>query len=292
MNRRDFLEAAKNTILGAGAAVTLSGSGAIVGPLVWDASQNKWNQEELSERTEQCREEIRRLYGIKVGLSFKDFPPIDDIQGGKLHAREIQSPYLRYKGIEGIKYLLSLYPPELITAFLKEVRITDGLHVKGGMMDRSAGGTIDYEKKILVTNIQDVFQALQAMFNNVVPSNKVHHELGHLFTEKIPAGEWCALHPGVKYLGPFAIGVRKEDVPKGFVRAHSMSNEDEDQATVVEVMFSREDIYSKYKEDPIIAEKIAYLEKWYEKISGGRLNAQYWIDVRLGNVKSGYWDRG
>ena len=81
------------------------------------------------ERTERCREELRRLYGIKIGLSFKDFPPVDDIQGGKL--QEIRSPNLRYKGIEGIKYLLSLYPPELITAFLKEVRITDGLHVEG-----------------------------------------------------------------------------------------------------------------------------------------------------------------
>ncbi len=291
MSRRGFLEAAKKTVFGASAAVTLGSASAIVGPLAWDASQNKWNEEELSERTERCREELRRLYGIKIGLSFKDFPPVDDIQGGKLHAREIRSPYLRYKGIEGIKYLLSLYPPELITAFLKEVRITDGLHVEGGMMDRSAGGTIDYEKKILVTNIQDVFQALHAMFNNVVPSNKVHHELAHLFTERVPVGEWRALHPGVDYLGPFAMRVKKEEVPQGFVRAHSMSNEEEDQATVVEILFSGEDIYSKYRENPIIARKMAYLEKWYEKISGGRMNAQYWSDVRRGNVQERYWDR-
>lgn len=294
LNRRDFLNVAKSTLVGAGATVSMGSLAAVFGPLAWDAAQNKWNKEELLGRIESCRQELEKRYGVKVGLSFEDFKPVDDIQGGKLFAAQIQSLYVRCKGIEGLKYLLALYPPELVTSFVKEIRLTDGLNMKRREEDvgRSVGGTVDYEKKILITNIQDVFKTLQAMFNAVVPATKVHHELAHLFTQHIPADEWRALHPGGSYLGELSmlLGERGK-VPQGFVNRHSLSNEAEDQATIVEIMFSREDVYAKYKEDPIISRKITYLEKWYEKISKGRINAQYWIDVRRGDIQEGYWDR-
>ncbi len=266
---------------------------AVLGPLAWEWGQNKWNAEELQQRIELGKKDIKDRYGVTVSITPGEFPLEDKVQRSELFTKEVASLYIRFKALESVEGVLSQYPSPLVRKYVREIRIVKDLEMvsPSGMVD-SASGTVDYAKKLIVTNVIPLLDAHFALLGDVPSKKTLHHEIAHLVCRDIPDSEWKALHPGVEYLSFFAKGVGDEEAAEGFIRAHSMTSPGEDIATVAEVILRPGSQYSdKLQKDSILNRKAGYLKNWYEKESDGLMNNTFWEDLKAGRVDQQYWQR-
>lgn len=292
-SRRGFLEKSVDLFSKVGATAAVGVAGAALGPPVWEYGQNRWNANHLESGIHSLKKEILEAYGIKAGASFKDFPSKDIVQRGEFTSMEVASLYLQYKALEQLQHVLGVYPPAFCRKFIKEIRITDGMMLKdsweGVMRPR---GTVDHEKKLVIADIQALFQSLSALFGKTIPVSVIHHEISHLVTKPVSEEEWTRMHPGVKYLWMFWKLQKEEDVPPGFASTYGTRSFQEDIATVAERLFEAPGVLEKRGEkDSILSRKIEYVKKWYEKESQGLMDKKYWADLGEGKVNRKYWSK-
>lgn len=288
MSRRELLRKAGDVAMAVATPTVLS---AVLGPLAWEWGQNKWNTEELQQRIESGKKDIRDRYGVTVSITPGEFPLEDKVQRSTLFTKEVASLYIRFKALEGVRHVLSQYPPPLIRKHVREIRIVKDLEMVNslGIVD-TASGTIDYAKKLIVANVIPLLDTYFALLGDVPSKKTLHHEIAHLICRDIRDSDWKALHPGVEYLSFFAKGVRDEAAAEGFVRAHSMTSPGEDIATVAEVLLRPGSQYSdKLQKDTILNRKAEYLKNWFGKESDGLMDDTFWNDLKAGRVDEQYW---
>ncbi len=71
MSRRELLRKAGDVAMAVATPTVLS---AVLGPLAWEWGQNKWNTEELQQRIESGKKDIRDRYGVTVSITPGEFP--------------------------------------------------------------------------------------------------------------------------------------------------------------------------------------------------------------------------
>lgn len=88
-----------------------------------------------------------------------------------------------------------------------------------------------------------------------------------------------------------------EHTHQGFVRNYGRMNPDEDQATIAEYLMMANNegdaidyFNEQIEKDPVLKAKILKLKEYMTRRSKGRMNEQYWKDLKAGQVNEAYWD--
>lgn len=201
MSRREFLRKTGEAVTAVAGTVTLA---SVLGPLAWEWGQNEWNSEELNTQITTLKKQILERYGVRATVSPGEYPHEERVRHETLFTSEIASLYLQFKSLEIIRNTLSIYPPDLIREYIREIRVVDDAKSHDFKVDERVVGTVDYEKRLVVLSLMPIIKAHLAIVGNSPSPETIHHEIAHLICEKVPAEHWKALHPEVKYLGPLA----------------------------------------------------------------------------------------
>ncbi len=89
-------------------------------------------------------------------------------------------------------------------------------------------------------------------------------------------------------------GLKKFSRPEGFAsRYGKLGGIEEDQATIAEFMFRRyKDMMIWAQKEPALAVKIELTKAFYYRLSGGKMDEQYWQDIANGKkINDKYWEQ-
>jgi hypothetical protein len=91
-------------------------------------------------------------------------------------------------------------------------------------------------------------------------------------------------------------GTASGERPSGFARKYGQADQDEDQATVAQFMLNgptEHNLLLQYaRNEPPLAKKIEMTKAFYKRMSGNRMDDQFWDDLRRGvTIDRRYWER-
>lgn len=287
VDRRTFLKKAGKTAAVVGAAT------AIGGPTASDVLRGIINKDQIAR---EISESLGYLYDT-YGFTFQLKPQTDIAYSG-----EELTQVEKRDALEWIKKEAGKYPPEYIKEFLKPKTIVllnalgpAGITVPEQGFDLATGKDVNF----ITIFLQKKSDTLDVgnLFGWVSESNfasTFHHELFHLadFHASVDDVKWAQLNPQQfgAYIGlkNYAPGPR----PQGFARDYGKADSREDRATVAELLLTNPKTAMELAaQDAILSAKIATCKEYYLKLSGGKMNEQYWQDLSENRVDATYWQR-
>lgn len=286
MSRRTFL---KDAI----AAFGVGAVGSVYGPKAWEEGWNIFGAEKLEADIRQLENELSHKYGIPIRVWSPD-PEIHPASARKqATSLKDKSLYLAYKGLHSLKQALMPYPTDFIHEQVSGIELVYTLTYSGEGMgeDVVAQGVTSFGGSITLSVGRGAFlETHEAIFSDALESEVVHHELAHIFTERVQNKEWTQMHSNAIYVGAEWKQAASE-LPPGFAIPYGRRNVAEDMATVAELLFVDEKtMRERIQGDQILERKVQFMQGVYAQRTGGKMNDDFWQDVRAGKVTETYWE--
>ncbi len=232
---------------------------------------------------------IKSVYKIDVNFWTEDMGEEYVLSSKQILTNEkIVDMYTRLNAIEVIENRISRYPPDILKEHVSQIVVSNKIRVKNNP-EFPYIGMSDYKKKTVWMGTLEVKKN-----GEVFEPWLFDHEIGHMIlTErKVSRFDWIfnvyssLLIGEPKYTHPTTDDVRRE----GFIRGYSRYSYFEDMATVLEHLYSFEDIeYMSSMDKKIIETKLAFVKKQYNNIL--KLPSDYWPSLSAGKIDIEYWKK-
>jgi hypothetical protein len=193
--------------------------------------------------------------------------------------------------IDGVSIAFGAYPPVLIqTAQLQHVALCRTIRIVGEDDAHPPAGIANVEQHRLLISIEQFVEGAPA-YKDFSIQQVVHHEVFHLFDAatapdvfRTTDRAWHAMNPrGFEYHDP---AIKTESRPTGFVNHYATTNEQEDRASVFELLLGQPTVLCEIAHrDPAVAAKVTTVWKRVAKVTGDKLLHAHapcvdWIDAR------------
>lgn len=262
MTRRKFLKA-----IGLGIAGAIGGTAL---PSIYEGSRNALEKEEIEKSIAYLEKELSDKYGIFVRAWKKAKDDPGDRPTGIIKESLKERPLRAYNSLLNLKEGLEHYPPDLIRSRVSGIEIV--YSVKDAYADEpgTQEAVTSFGGNITIRAGHQSLMSYKAAFGEVLDKNVFHHELAHVFTDKITKEDWMKLHPGAQYIG--RRWIKQEKRPLGFAMKYGAKSWDEDVATIAELLFSnKREVDELIKKDDILRTKIEFIKNYYEKLADGKI---------------------
>lgn len=268
---------------------------------------------DIKDEIGRLREFLRTGYDLTVECG-----PINDREKEKGYLGEALSPSEELSALTWLKAKVIKYPREYIqfchlntVRFIKHFARQDPLlsgwkEVAYSCTSQAVGCPYDQNIGTMQLSLED--NPVWEMPGGYEP--RFDHELQHFYNSRPPRPwptvdpEWDALNPGngkeytitapklsFNFFDPSSWDVLfRPERPPGFVELYGMMNEDEDQATIAQVMMNDpNNLAILTGNDPVLKKKVDLLKKRFKAATNGKMDDQYWKDISRGAVNENYW---